>query len=338
MKLYRSRFLVLLALAPIMAAPGQTGGMDIASLLAALASAGSAAAGTSSIASGNTNINQGQSTQNQAQMAMGAMQVAQGLLGLLAAAAAAAQAGKGQGNSNKMGTSGYDPASYQSTVGGTSPTPGSPGGTTGTSGTGNTSSNPQTVQLTPEALRTGELGTALTSVEKAFGINREDFLKALQNGVDPKAILANAPKNAMSLENLGKIEAGLAAMNAKNAENAVAGINSTGAGSLASVGGAGTGSAPTGASDSEKGPRMPASTAPPEDSLDDLNNPANANLSPEIKAALAAKAAQMKAEKEMREMHGWSIFQLVHNRYKKLEPMLYGRVERTNVRPVPQEL
>lgn len=328
----------MITLAPAYANMG-IGSMIPAASTAGLGSLLSNIAGTTSVANGTQNVNTGQQTQNQAQMAMGAMQIAQGLLGLAAAAAAAAQQGKGNQNASKMGTSGYDP--YNGTSGsGTSPTPGNTNSTTGSSDTGNTASNTNTVQLTPESIRSGELGAALSSIEKAYGIPRDDFVRALQNGVDPKALLANAPKNAPSMDLLGKIEAGLASANAaKSAEAlAAAGLNGSGASNLASLGGNGTGGAPTGSETASGGPRMPASTAPPEDSLDDINAASNMNLSPEIKAAMAAKAAQLRAEKEMKEMHGWSIFQLVHNRYKKLEPMLYGRVERTNVKPVPNEI
>lgn len=339
MRLYRYRFLVLLSAAPLLGAPQAS---DITNAVNAtnVCVIGCTTAGNTSIANGNENVSNGQQTQNQAQMAMGAMQIAQGLLGLAAAAAAAAQAGKGSQNASNLGSTGYNPGSYD--YAGTSPTPGSTnnGSTTGSSNTGVTETG-NTVTLSPESLRSGQLGAALSNIEKNFGIPRDNFVKALQNGVDPKAILAAAPKNAPSMDLLGRIEAGLAAQNASKAAEllAAAGANGSGASTnLASVGGAGTGGAPTGASEEAKGPRMPASTAPPEEALDDLDNPANASLSPEVRAALAAKAASMKAEKEMKEMHGWSIFQLVHNRYKKLEPMLYGRVERTNVRAVPSEL
>lgn len=294
--------------------------------------------GITEIGTGNQNMANGQQTQNQAQMAMGAMQIAQGLLGLAAAAAAAGMQGKGNSNASKMGSTGYNPGAYQSTIG-TSPTPASGGSTTGGASDTGVTETGNTVTLSPESLRNGQLGAALTNIEKTYGIPRDDFVKALQNGADPKALLAAAPKNAPSMELLSKIEAGLAAQYAaKSAEALAAAGNGSGASTnLASVGGAGTGGAPSG-SEEAKGPRMPASTAPPDEALDDLDNPANANLSPEVKAALAAKAARIKAEKEMKEMHGWSIFQLVHNRYKKLEPMLYGRVERTNVKPIPSEL
>ena len=59
---------------------------------------------------------------------------------------------------------------------------------------------------------------------------------------------------------------------------------------------------------------------------------ASAKLPPPSDEA-KAKAAEVKAMQDSKDMASWSIFQLVHNRYKKLETMLYGRVERTNPSP-----
>jgi hypothetical protein len=319
-------------------AQSQSGDISAASLAAQIASLGSTVAGTNSIANGSQNVATGQQTQNHAQTAMGAMQIAQGILGLLAAAAAAGQSNKGQDNNRNLDST-INPVASNSSSRGNSSTQAA---TTSNSslGSSGSKSSENSVQITPEGIRKGELGNALSGIEKAYGIPRDDFVKALQNGVDPKSLLAAAPKNAPSLETLGKIEAGLASLNAKDSEAlASGGASHTGASNpLANAGGAGTGSAPSGDNAEGKGTRSPASTASSEESLDDpLTSSASASLSPEVKAALAAKAASIKSEREMKEMHGWSIFQLVNNRYKKLVPMLYGRVERSDPKPVPTE-
>jgi len=302
------------------AAPGQAGSL---SNMVPLLSNGANAAnslGTQSIAQGTQNQTQGEQTQNMAQMAMGAMQIAQGLLGLMAGAAASKKSETS--GSRESGLSALNP-SYSP------PSSNSGAGSIPEIQSSNLGSASVTSSLDPGELRKEPLNTGLSSIEKNFGIPRDSLVAALQNGVDPKAIFANAPKNAVSPDLLNRISEGLAAGNFSGTDAAKAlAASSASSDSLASVGGAGTGGVPSGSSSGEGNTaRMPASTSP--GGLEDINSPGVA-LSPEIKAAMAAKADQIRREKEMTEMHGWSIFQLVANRYRKLEPMLYGRVERTN--------
>lgn len=282
--------------------------------------------GNINIADGTKNQQQGESTQNMAQMAMGAMQIAMGLLGLLAALAASQKSDKSDNRaSNLSGLNNY-------ATGGNLPTSPTPKTTTSDLGAGSVS------QLDPSDLRKEPLNTALSSIEKNYGIPRDNFVAALKNGVDPKDIFANAPKNAVSPDLLNQIAAGLASDSSKieSDKNSLAGSSAEASGPIA-AGGAGTG-APSGASENAGGARSPASTDASM-TFDDLNAPGNnLSLSPEIRAAMAAKAEQVRREKEMKEMHGWTIFQLVANRYRKLEPMLYGRVEKTNLNPVPPEI
>jgi hypothetical protein len=326
--------LVLAPLSPALAA-GQLGSQAATGALNSAGQAASNLAGTNSIAQGNANQQQGESTQNMAQMALGAMQIAQGILGLLAGM----QAGK---NANTAGYRGSNLDTFNSGLNpysSTSPTPQSAKPETGGAslGAGAVANNVSSIDLKKEPIN-----SALASIQKNYGISPDAFMNALQNGVDPKDIFAKAPKNAVSPELLGRISDSLAASNAAAAQEAAKGIadaagsTTGGAGTLAQAGGAGSG-APTGSTEaSSAGPRIPASTAP--DALEDLSAAANVQLSPEIKAALAAKAEQLRREKEMKESHGWTFFQLVANRYRKLEPMLYGRVERTNSGPVPPQL
>jgi hypothetical protein len=294
-----------------------------------------------SIANGTQNQNQGQQTQNMAQMAMGAMQILMGLLGLLAAAGMGKNGAKAGNNASGLSGMGSDP--YSSPYG-TSPTgssPNDPGSSNvGTSNTGGASTKPAgaTVSISPSDLRTGSLGAAMDGLEKNYGLPRDKVLEALQNGVDPKTLLANAPKNAPSADMLNKIADGLASSNSLG-QDAAARLLASAAngGANAGIGNAGGGGAsaagtPTGDKSTDAatagGPKAPSASV-----ADDLEENI-AKVSPEVKAALAAKAAaDMKGAQEPLDVTTWSIFQLVHHRYKKLETMLYGRVERTNPSP-----
>jgi hypothetical protein len=313
--------------APILMAPGldQTAAPGAASAAQGLGSNLANMAGLSEIAKGSMNQQQGQQMQNMAQMAMGAMQIASGLLGLLAAAGMGDKSGQNANNAADMGGLGSNPFSPSSTAptpDGTNPSTSSV--TTTTSSTGGDAKG-SSIKIDPAILRTGTVGAALDGIEKNFGIPRDQFVDALKNGVDPKDILANAPKNAPSREMLDKIADGLA--NSSGRSLASSGSSS----SPVNPGGASAAGTPAGdtAETTAGGPKPPASTAPPED-LDPANM---ANVSPEVRAALAAKAEAAKSEADMRDMATWNLFQLVHNRYKKLEVMLYGRVERTNPNP-----
>jgi len=289
--------------------------------------------GQQSINNGNQNVQQGQSTMNQAQVAMGLMQIAQGLLGLAAAAAAAGKQKKGQQYENNLGDfgSGYVPPTFDTN--------------TGNNGSGNSQlgegggatldpAQGSSIAISTDDLRNGALGNSMTVMEKTFGIQRDDFLNALKNGADAKAILATAPKNRPSLETLNRIEQGLAAEAANDSGRALASVGGTEVNQ-----GGGIQQGPL--ADASKGKELDAAAAraalaytgstSPEEDLEAING---LSVSPEVKAALQKKAARVKAEREMRESHSWSIFQLVHSRYRKLETMLYGRVERTNT-PAP---
>lgn len=276
-----------------------------------------------SIADGTKNQQEGQATQNMAQMATGAMQIAQGLLGLLGAAAAKKKGDTSDGRAADLTNlnQGIGP-------GGTAPTP--PSITTSDLGTVQS----VTSDLGAESLRKEPLNGALTSIEKNYGIPRDAFVEALKNGMDPKEIFARAPKNPISPGLLQQVSAGLAASDtAAQAAEAAKSIADN-AGNLVSAGGAGTG-APSGETAAA---RAPASSTSESFTPEEFTAPGNIPVSPEIKAAMAAKADQLRREKEMKEVHSWSIFQLVANRYRKLEPMLYGRVEKTNPNPVPSQI
>ncbi len=296
--------------------------------------AASTAAGLSEIMKGEQNQQQGQQTQNMAQMATGAMQIMSGLAGLMAAAAAGQKKDTAAGRDSGISSlgDGFNPNPY--TNGGSSggSNNGNTTGQTSTTGLGNSVTN----GITAVDLKKEPISTALASIEKNFGIPPDKLVAAVANGVAPKDLFANAPKNAISADLANRIADGLAASSASSnadAAKSIAGaLDSSGA---SNPGGAGTGAAPTGAVEVAGGTRAPAST---EESLDDLNTAANMALSPEVRAAMAARAEQVRREKEIKEVHGWSIFQLVANRYRKLEPMLYGRVERTNPNPVPPQI
>jgi hypothetical protein len=303
---------------PLSAQACQQCAASAASGVSSLGSSLANTAGTTSVATGNSNMSQGQSTQNQAQTAMGAMQIAMGLLGLLAALAAAKQANKDNQNASNMTGLNDTAASYP---GSTSPTP------TATTSSGNIAngSSGNSVDITAEKLHSGEVTMALGAIEKQYGIPGDKFMDALKNGVDPKDIFANAPKNPVPMDALNKISSHLAANNTTGSDAAARLLASANATDLA-------GGLPTPSDNSvdAAGGAKPAS-AKSEESFDtDLGG---LNVSPEVKAAMLAKSEEIKRAKEAQAMNGWSIFQLVHSRYQKLETMIYGRVERTNPNP-----
>jgi hypothetical protein len=284
-----------------------------------------------SILNGTKDQTMGEQMQNMAQIASGAMQIAQGLLGMMAAGAEAEKGNTGnqrvagyESLNNPYSASNYNPSSPNG--GSTNNTDLGQAGSTGNAALGNGKNAVGTIAFSNLDLRSGDIGKAMDGIEKNFGIPRDKFADLLKAGVNPKDILANAPKNSPSMDLLNKIEAGLAANNtaAQDAANRI----------IASAGGisnAGLGSSSDDkATEQAKGVK-PVAAAPvtTEEELD-INNP---TLSPEVKAAMAAKIAQNKADKERGDSLGWNIFQLVHHRYQKLETMLYGRVERTNPNP-----
>ncbi len=292
---------------------GQLGALGTSNSVNALGSQASALAGKTSIATGNGNVKDGQSTQNQMQMAMGAMQIAMGLLGLLAAAAAADKADQAGNDASKM-----NDLSSPAVASAPTTTPPSTPVNVGSSSTGSGDSSASTVDISAAGIHSGTLGAALAALQQQYGIPPDQFVNALKSGVDPKDLLNHAPKNPVSMDNLNKISEGLAANNIAGKEAAERILASAG-----NLDGAGS---PANAVENGKGVKGPsASNSDYEDS--------STSVSPEVKAAMAAKAEQLKREQELQDMHGWSIFQLVHNRYQKLETMIYGRVERTNPNP-----
>ncbi len=282
--------------------------------------------GIQSVTDGTKNHDQGQQMQNMAQMAMGAMQIAMGLLGMMAGAAASGMGGKDNGNNSNLGSMGD--GGIPSNYGGTSPTGSSsnPGSTTGSSGTGDGGTSGSTIGIGD--LHNGAVGAALDRIEKNYGIPRDQFMQALKNGVDPKSIFAGAPKNALPMDMLTAIGDKLAEQSKDGASRALA-SNALNPGGASAAGTPSGDKSDTAAATPAKGTKAPTPNA--DDALDGEDGVHT--LSPEIKAALAAKAAAAAAAAEMADVHNWNLFQLVHNRYKKLETMMYGRVERTNPNP-----
>ena len=324
----------LVALHSVAAVAATQGGSEgITSIINKFAQGDAAAKSAAEMAKGTDNSNQGQQMQNMAQMAMGAMQILQALLGMMAAAQAGKNAGQAAGNSAGLSDlGGWNPNGTGATA--ATPTNTNPGGsTTGTSETGTTGTPGGTVKISPSDLRTGTIGAAMNSLEQNYGLPRDQVAAALAAGTGPQDILSHATKNTPSSDMLNKIADGLAANYKASSQDAVNRILASANG--VNTGGAGTGSpsAGDGSVDMGKAGGMPKpkSSADIDAQLDELLP--GAGVSPEIKAAMAAKAAALKAEKERQEANGWNIFQLVHSRYQKLETMLYGRVDRTNASP-----
>jgi hypothetical protein len=314
----------LVALQAVPAMATQSGAMSAAQAATAAAQAAASAVSAAEAAKGTQNSQQGQEMQNMAQMAMGAMQIASALLGMMGAAQAGNQSAKNGANDAGIGDlSGWNPNGTGATA--STPTSTNNGAsTTGNTNIGSAGGSGNTVKIDPSELRTGTMGAAMNQIEQNYGIPRDQFAAALASGTSPQDILSHAPKNAPSADLLGKIANGLAASNAANTSDSVnrilASTETNGAGAGTNDGSIELGKA--------GGNPKPASTADADAQLEDL---LPSGVSPEVKAAMLAKAAQLKAEKDRLDMNTWNIFQLVHSRYQKLETMLYGRVDRSNV-------
>jgi hypothetical protein len=308
---------------PVLAS--QSGATAAAKATTAAAQVAASAASAAKMAEGTQNSQQGQEMQNMAQMAMGAMQIASALLGMMGAAEAGKQSATNGASTAGLGDLGNSTANGTGATASTPTATNNPAGTTGNTDIGSTGASANTVKINPTDLRTGTFGAAMDQIEKNYGIPRDQFAAALAAGTSPQDILSRAPKNAPSADLLGKIASGMAASNAAATQESVsrilAGANGAGAGTGASTG---DGSVELGRA---AGTPKSASTADADAQLEELMS---AGVSPEVKAAMLAKAAQLKSEREKQEVSGWNIFQLVHSRYQKLETMLYGRVDRSN--------
>ena len=179
------------------------------------------------------------------------------------------------------------------------------------------------MKIDPSLLRDGTAGKAIAQVEKQFGIPRDTLINALQNGVDPRLLLANAPKNAIPTKLLNDAFSAAAAMSPGQQAAVMANANIEKMREELTE-------KLEGVSLEKVGSRSTSSTAKSESAaLEDLNTllggkePTLANqISPEIRAALE-KESQAARKYDLSEH---TIFQVVHNKYQEKLKMIFGEI------------
>jgi hypothetical protein len=307
--------------------------------------------GQNSIGRGNTNISHGHhhGAAGQPQVALGAFQVAQGILGLLAAMKASDLAGQNSDNADRLGSlSGNSPLASNGIAG---PDGEAPSGITAQLGIGGASeayatgksdgasrtlassagAAPAATGLSPSALHSGELGSALAGIQDQYGISPEQFAGALANGMDPRTILMNAPKNPLSAEQAkkayaaalasegldpGKAAAADAALLAENgAGEGVIDGNASGRSAEIPVGAEGSATAEASAASNGLRDRLARDLAGMDGESEEM-----AGLSPEVRAALAAREKQRRRD-QVQEL---SLFEVVHLKYLEKQKSLFG--------------
>lgn len=238
-------------------------------------------------------------------MAQGAMQMLSALAGL----AAAAMSGN---NAKKNGTSASNLAETP-----TAPQVTAAGNTSLGNGTGNSAP----IQIDPALLRDGKGAAIAAEFEKNFGIPAQSFANAFLGGADPRAMLMNAPKNALSADTMNQAFSAAKSMSADQKAAALAGLtdlqNAATAKMADAIDAAGKGTSAS---------RKPSSSGDL-DPLDDLAmgdkaagtgaDGVNSQLSPELQAALAARDTAEARDNS-------TIFQVVHAKYQEKIRMIYG--------------
>lgn len=240
-------------------------------------------------------------------MATGAAQMLAGLLGMMAAQ-------KNGKNAQTNGTNYGNLANPATSIA----APKQAAGADLNGGAGNNTG----IQIDPALLRDGKAASIFSEFERNFGIPRDDFAKALADGVDPRQLLMNAPKNALTADDLNQAFAAAKNMSPEQRDAAVA---AAGLGDMqrdlaskienAAIAGGG-GKSPTKYSSSSKelddlGDMMGKTDEPQSGSL------VNSDLSPELQAALANRESE-----QMRDNS--SIFMVVHRKYQQKMRMIYG--------------
>lgn len=231
----------------------------------------------------------------------GGMMLVQGLMGMQGAKEA-------KGNANAAGTN----ASML--------------GSLNTSGISGSTVKDDEIKIDPSLLRKGKANSVMSDFENKFGINRDDFASAVGSGVDPRQLLMNAPKNAISAAALNNAvsEASKLSPDQQAELMAKAGVGDlqkemmeeyeipVGAGGGRSLAGSG--------SDTELAPLPDLLGQNPEQQANagfgDLQ------LSPEVQAALEKQALLDQTNGNT----NITIFQMVKNKYKEKYGMIYGNV------------
>ena len=178
------------------------------------------------------------------------------------------------------------------------------------------------VKIDPALLRNGTADSVMGQFEKKFGIGRDAFASAVQGGQDPRSILTKAPLNAISTSDMNKAIGDAQNLSEEEKKTAMAesDLEKIQRELAASLNG-GAGGTPK--------KFMASDYKPSAAELDSLTLPEpaaapalDANVSPEIQAALAAR--EMDLQKEG--ITNSSLFQIVHKKYEERIKMIYGGV------------
>lgn len=259
----------------------------------------------------------------------GGLMLLQGIMALQAANQSGQLANSSYGNAGNM--AGYPGA-------GTSPTPdnnGNGSGGPGNSSLGNSSLGPNAnnngpIKLDPALLRTGKANDIMAQFEKQFGIPRDQFANKVLNGQDPRQVLGSAPSNALSNADMNQATSRAQAMSDADKAKALDGTDlGTAQRELASKlddkFAVNPGAGPAGGS-AFKGSSKKADEA--EDLAGALANAsatststdASLAVSPEVKAALAAK----ELDDRRNGITDLTIFEVVHQKYREKSKMIFG--------------
>lgn len=239
-------------------------------------------------------------------LAQGGMQLLQGLMGLMAAQQAGNNANQAADNAAGLDTLNSGVTGIKSTKLGS-----------GNSGTSQ-------IKIDPNLLREGKANAVMTAFEKHFGIPRDEFANSVANGVDPRQLAMNAPKNALTADslNMGMSAAKNMSQAEKDAAMKAAGLaelQAQLAAKAAEAGGelnaSGGSKKSAGKSELDDIPELNLDAAKTVEA--DRAPAADAGLSPELQAVLAQKETESQRE-------GSTIFQVVHRKYQEKLRMIYG--------------
>lgn len=240
--------------------------------------------------------------------------VAAGMALIAAGMAALAAAKKMNNNANKA--NGYannlDAMPYQSTI---SPTSDSGSGDFGNANLGKADAGAG-IKIDPALTRTGKMDGIYTDMENKTGLNRDDLTKALADGADPLALLANSPAlankpNASEASLRKMMDDTLAKGDLPGAQEVMDKLGLT----AEDVGAGKVGTDPN---------RGLASANPNIDALfpnsaGDKVQPGNAGSAGNLKVSSEIQAALDKNGITAR-----NLFEMVHSQYMKKTPLMFG--------------
>ena len=186
------------------------------------------------------------------------------------------------------------------------------------------------IKVDPALLRNGKADAVMSKFESQFGLDRDEFANAVASGQDPRELLANAPKNALSMADLNKATGAAKGMSESEKQSALAAsemaeiqkefAENTKLGSDENAYAAGSGKT-TGASISR---RLASET------LDDLGlgeqelagsaGLVDPSVSPAIRDALQRREDELSKKSHV----DMSLFEVVHRKYREKLPMISG--------------